>query len=220
MLQHKGFEWSWSANFGVRYRAERRIVAGSGQSSPLVDTSCSGSLDRFALLSNTEPTQVLPGREEIFKPAVIAHDAVDHASAGAHDLRGQQDDCVEKAPKLHLDQLDSSSSIGQEQAEPRLEVPGQRGHHHIGPVAQQIVHRHAHGVDSVFELLDHVLLITAPLGQTDDLLRVVIDAVGNVEKVTDLVEEDLLALLHADVLAHDDEPIGPGTFARADIRSR
>ena len=51
-------------------------------------------LDRFALLSGTEPTQMLPAREEIFEPAVIAHDAVDDASAGAHDLRGQQNDCV------------------------------------------------------------------------------------------------------------------------------
>jgi hypothetical protein len=30
--------------------------------------------------------------------------------------------------------------------------------------------RHAHGVDSVFELFDHVLLVAAPVGQTHDLL--------------------------------------------------
>ena len=86
------------------------------------------------------------------------------------------------------------------------------GHHHVGPVAEQIVHRHAHGVDSVFELLDHVLLIAAPVGQTDDLLACVIDAVGDIEKVTDLIEENLLDLLHADVLAHDDESIGARAF--------
>ena len=67
-----------------------------GQSSPLVETSWSVYLDLSALLSDTEPTQVLPAREEIFEPPVIAHDAVNHASAGAHDLRGQQDDCVQK----------------------------------------------------------------------------------------------------------------------------
>ena len=141
------------------------VLTVSGHSSPLVDTSCSVDLVGFALLSDTEPTQVLPAREEIFKPSIIAHDAVDDASAGAHDLRGQQNDCVQKAPKLHLDQIHSSSSIGQEQAEPRLEVPGQGGHHHIGPVAEQIVHRHAHGVDSVFKLFDDVLLMAAPVGQ-------------------------------------------------------
>ena len=64
-------------------------MAVSRHSSPLVDTSCSGSLDRFAFLSGTEPTQMLPCREEVFKPAVIAHDAVDDPSAGAHDLGWQ-----------------------------------------------------------------------------------------------------------------------------------
>ena len=41
------------------------------------------------LLSGIEPPQMLPGREEVFEPAVIAQDAVDDASAGAHDLGGQ-----------------------------------------------------------------------------------------------------------------------------------
>ena len=70
-------------------------------------------LDCFSLpLSGTEPTQVLPGREEILEPAVIAHDAVDDASARAHDLGGQQNDCVQKAPELHLDQFYASLTIG------------------------------------------------------------------------------------------------------------
>ena len=33
--------------------------------------------------------------------AVIAHDAVDDAPGRAHDLRGQQNDWVQKAPELH-----------------------------------------------------------------------------------------------------------------------
>ena len=67
----------------------KRIVAVLEYSSLLVDTSCGVDLDRFALLSGTEPTQMLPCREEVFKPAVIAHDAVDDPSAGAHDLGWQ-----------------------------------------------------------------------------------------------------------------------------------
>ena len=78
--------------FGIVPRG--RLWQYGGHSSPLVDTSCSGYLDRFALLSGAEPTQMLPGREEIFKPPIIAHDAVNDASARAHDLRGQQNDCV------------------------------------------------------------------------------------------------------------------------------
>ena len=81
-------------------------------------------------------------------------------------------------------------TIGQEQAEPCLQVPGQRGYHHAGPVAQQIVHWHAHEIDSIFELLDDVLLIAAPVGQNDDLLRGVIEAVGDKEKVSDFIEEN------------------------------
>jgi hypothetical protein len=34
----------------------------------------------------------------------------------------------------------------------------------------------------------------------------------DIKKVTDLIEENLLALLHADVLAHDDESIGARAF--------
>ena len=99
-----------------------------GHSLPLVDTSCGVDLDRFALLSGMEPAQMLPCREEVFEPAVIAHDAVDDTSARAHDLRGQQNDGVQEAPELHLDQLRSPSTVGQEQAEPRFQIPGQGGH--------------------------------------------------------------------------------------------
>ena len=72
----------------------KRVVAVLEYSSPLVDTSCGVDLDRFALLSGTEPAQVLPGCEEILEPPVIAHDAVDDTSARAHDLGRQQNDCM------------------------------------------------------------------------------------------------------------------------------
>ena len=68
-------------------------------------------------------------------------------------------------------------TIGEEQPEPRLQIPGQGGHNHVGQVAEQIIHRHAHGIDAVFKLLDHVLLIAASVGQTDDLLAGVIEPV-------------------------------------------
>jgi hypothetical protein len=37
-----------------------------------------------------------------------------------------------------------------------------------------------------------VLLIATPVGQTDDLLGAVVDSIGNVKKVTDLIKEDFL----------------------------
>ena len=78
--------------FGIVPR--ERIVAVSEHSSPLVETSWSAYLDLSALLSGREPTQVLPGREEVFKPPVIAHDAVDDTSARSHDLGRQPNDCM------------------------------------------------------------------------------------------------------------------------------
>jgi hypothetical protein len=71
--------------FGVAPRAD--CGSNGGIVCPLLTPV--GVLDRFALLSDTEPTQMLPAHEEVFKPAVIAHDAVDDASGAAHDLRGQ-----------------------------------------------------------------------------------------------------------------------------------
>src|SRR4029077_2348384 len=47
------------------------MVAVSEQSSPLAATNCGVDPDRFALLSNTEPAQVLPSCEEIFEPPVL-----------------------------------------------------------------------------------------------------------------------------------------------------
>ena len=92
MLRHKGLECDFSAS-GIVPRERIEVVW--EQSSAPVDTSCGVDLDRFALLlSGTEPTQVLPSCEEILEPPVIAHDAVDDPSARAHDLRGQQNDCV------------------------------------------------------------------------------------------------------------------------------
>ena len=61
-----------------------------GQSSPLVETSWSVYLDLSALLSaRREPFQVLPAREEIFEPAVIADDAEMTPGAAAGDFMGE-----------------------------------------------------------------------------------------------------------------------------------
>ena len=61
------------------------MVAVLEQSSPLAATNCGVDPDRFALLSNTEPAQVLPSCEEIFERPVIVHDTRDDTSARAHD---------------------------------------------------------------------------------------------------------------------------------------
>ncbi len=72
-------DWSQEADWG----SNRSIVR-------LSLTQAVGGISKcLALLSGMEPTQMLPAREEVFKPAVVAHDPVEDASAGAHDLGGQ-----------------------------------------------------------------------------------------------------------------------------------
>ena len=96
---------------------------------------------------------------------------------------------------------------GRMQSEPSFEVPRQGSQDHIGPVAHQINDGQAHGIDPIFELFNDVLLIAAPIGQTDDLLVGVIDAVGDIEKVTQIIEEIPFALLDADVLSNNNQPV-------------
>jgi hypothetical protein len=45
---------------------------------------------------------------------------------------------VQKAAELHANDLFPAIALGRQQAEPRLEVPRQGRHDHIGPVAEQV----------------------------------------------------------------------------------
>jgi hypothetical protein len=60
------------ANFGLWRHAEGGLWQYRGIVSLFVDTGCSGYLELFcfALLSGTEPAQIFPTREEIFKPPI------------------------------------------------------------------------------------------------------------------------------------------------------
>ena len=77
--------------FGVRPDARGRVCSNGGVVRLLLTQAVVGIGKCLALLSGTEPTQMLPAREEILKPPVVAHDAVDNTPpASAHDLCGQQ----------------------------------------------------------------------------------------------------------------------------------
>ena len=49
--------------------------------------------------------------------------------------------------------------LGHQQGGPGLQAPGQAGHDHVGPVADQVVHRGCQGVHAALELGDQVLLV-------------------------------------------------------------
>jgi hypothetical protein len=89
VLEHKGFRcelWRLVSRLGAHCGSNGGIVG------LLLTQAVMGIWNCFALLSGMEPTQMLPAREEIFKPSIIAHDAVENPSARAHDLGRQQND--------------------------------------------------------------------------------------------------------------------------------
>ncbi len=45
-------------------------------------------------------------------------------------------------------------------------------------------------------------------------------AVGDVEQILDLIQQRLLSFLHADVLAHDHQPMLPGALDRLRVHFR
>jgi hypothetical protein len=82
------------------------------------------------------------------------------------------------------------------------------------PVAHQIVDRHLERSHTVLELLDQVLLITALVGEEDDLLGRGLQVVRHVEEVPDVVEELLHAPRHGEILPGHHHAVGPVTMAR------
>ena len=62
-------------------------------------------------------------------------------------------------------------ALGQEQGPPGFQVPGQRRHHHVGPVAHQVVDRRVQGPHAALELRVQVFLIAAIVGLEHDFGR-------------------------------------------------
>ena len=95
----------------------------------------------------------------------------------------------------------------QKQRRPRLQAPRQTGHHHVGPVAHQVVHRHRQRLHATLQLGDQVLLVAAVVGQEHDLRGRCGPVVGDVEEVPVRLEEPQLALLDHQLLAEHDHPV-------------
>ena len=93
--------------------------------------------------------------------------------------------------------------------DPGLEAPRQRRHDHVGPVGVQRVHRRVERPDASLELRDQVLLVTALAGLLHDLDARERGVIGDVKKVADVVEQDVLALLDRQIFLQRDDPVGP-----------
>ena len=114
---------------------------------------------------------------------------------------------MDEAPKFHTHVFEPVALQVHHHRIPGLQVPGQGRHEHVSPVADQVVERYPQRVDAALELGDDILLIAALVGAVNDLGRAQVRARGDVEKVADLVEQDLLTFHLADILAQGDHPI-------------
>ncbi len=126
-------------------------------------------------------TQRFDQPQEHALPGVPGQQAVEDSPAGFDDLAGpdgsarggtvlnsMRSSCCFCWPRACLP---AARRLRQGQGQPGLEAPGQRRHHHVGPVAHQVVHRHPQGLHAALELGDEVLLVAAVVGQQDDLVR-------------------------------------------------
>jgi len=138
----------------------------------------------------------------------VIQDSVNRTSSVFQDLRGQPDQVFQELSELHIQELLASFTSPDGQGEPGFQVPGQSSHNHIGPVAQKIVDRHPHRVDTVLELLDDVLLIAPSIGQLDDFGCCEIPTCRDIEEVSDVIEQNLLTFFDTEVLSQHDETVG------------
>jgi len=110
-------------------------------------------------------SKLLPDREQVRQPWIVGLDALHDTLPGAHDLRQHQDQRVQKAAKLHVQQRHAPFALRQQQPISGFQIPDLCGDRPIGPVAHRIVHRHARRIHPVLQLLDDVFLVAALVGQ-------------------------------------------------------
>ena len=75
----------------------------------------------------------VPGTEEPIQRRLIAQDPNHNTSSPPHHATGEQDKTVQEPSKLHPNVGVSILLQVQHHGKPRFDVPGQRGHNHIGP---------------------------------------------------------------------------------------
>ena len=124
----------------------------------------------------------------MYEPTIIAQKAQHDPPPASKDLGRHQNEGVKEAPVLHAHHRRARSTFRHHLDEPGLRVPGQGRDHHVGPVGEKVVHRHPQRVDAVLQLLDVVLVVSAPVGKKHRLVRPEVFAVGDVKKIAHLVE--------------------------------
>src|SRR5450759_153857 len=168
-----------------------------------------------SVLAQPATVQPLDQSQEDPLPRVPRQQAVDQPSPTSHDLAGHLDHRRTERRELHPQQQSFLGLVfgrmpGRyrcHQGTPSLQAPGQTGHHHVGPVAHQIVHRRRQRVYAAFELGDQVLLVAAIVGREHDLVGRGHAVVRDIEEVAILLEQPHLPFVRPQKLAQDDHPI-------------
>src|SRR6202789_3255334 len=153
--------------------------------------------------------------EEYSLPRVPRQKPVDQPSSAPDDLARHLDESRAVCRELHPQERSFLGLVfglvprhyWYQQGAPGLEAPCQRSHHHVRPVADQVVHGSRQRPNAVLELGDQVFLVAAIVGREHNLLGRHGAVVGNVKQVSIFLEQPTLSLLDFDKLADDDHPI-------------
>ena len=124
-------------------------------------------------------------------PGIPRQQSIDDAPAAFDDLRRDQQERIQECFEFHADDtallgavfLRPATAFRQPQREPCFERPGQGGHDHVCPVAEQVVDWHLHGTNAILELLDDVFLIAAVVRFSNHVVLAEVSVVGDEEEI-------------------------------------
>ena len=128
----------------------------------------------------------------------IGQYSVNQAAAGGHDLAGHLDKTYQETFEFHPQDIATCRGFQCYQAIPSLQIPGQGRNDHIGPIRNQTVRRHPQCVNPALELADDVLLVAAVISEENNLLHGHLAVIGDVEKISHIVEQSALTLFDGD----------------------
>ena len=148
--------------------------------------------DPFA---SAQPAAVQPlyQPKEDSLPRVPGEQSVDQSSSRSHDLAGHLDHRRAKRRELHPQQR---SLLGlmlgrvprryrRQQGAPGFQAPRQRGHDHVRPVADEVIHGRRERMHPALELGDQVFLIAPVMGRGHDLFGGGLAVVGDSRRNSD-----------------------------------
>ena len=161
-------------------------------------------------------SKLIEKAKEHVLPRIPRQQPIDDPPPATNNLCGHLDHGSAEGGEFHAQQFAflvgvlflPTALLGQRQGSPGFQAPGQRGHHHVGPVARKVVDRRRKRPHAAFELPDEVLLIATSVGREDDLFGRRKPVVGDVEETSRVVEQLHLALGDFEILPGRNHAIG------------